>query len=104
MEFLLLKVAPNVATILVFVMYLPQILLTYKTKDVKGQSLTFWTTLTVTLGCTVLYQIGTIVFLGAGISGFVSQLANTVFALIIAIMVIIYKNNNDKNDDNNAAA
>lgn len=98
MRFLLLTLAPLVSSTLMFVVYIPQVYLTFKTKNVKGQAKSFWTILSIILIGTVLQQIGMIAYLGANSSGLITQVVNLMFSILMMAMVLIYSKNNHDDD------
>lgn len=96
MQQLLLTISPLVSMILITVSYLPQIKLTIKTKNVKGQSLGFWAILTGALIGTTFQQVGLISYSGVtNYLGLITQAINLLFAVWMLVMVIMYKNDDD---------
>ncbi|WP_028125279.1 PQ-loop domain-containing transporter [Eremococcus coleocola] len=91
MKKLLLTWAPLVSAVCITISYLPQLWLTFTTHNVSGQSLGFWTLLVISLFGLVLQQYGLIRYEGnKSYVGFITQLINFSFALIMLIMVIIF--------------
>lgn len=88
---LLLNVAPSIAGIAITVSYLPQLWLTFSTRNVAGQSLSFWAILDIALLGLFLQQIGMLKythsknFMGALVQG-----VNLVFALMMTVMVVLF--------------
>lgn len=91
MEKLLLTYLPTLGTFFMIYSYLPQIYLTYSTKNVTGQSLQFWVVLTLGLLSMVGQQIGLIKYRGAkSYVGLIFQSINTVLAIVMLIAVLIF--------------
>lgn len=87
-----LTVAPAIAGIILTISYLPQIYQTYTTKDVTGHSLTFWILLNISLSGFVAQQWGMIKYKGnKEYGGFIVQLLNLFFGLVMLIGVLIFK-------------
>lgn len=86
----LLNLLPNVAGILLGVCYIPQIVKTYKTKNVSSMSLSFWAILNVAL--TLLVANAVVVFLTKGVWGLViMESFNELLALVMLILVTKYR-------------
>lgn len=95
MEFFLLNVLPQIGTILIGAMYIPQIIKTHKTKDVTGMSLTFWIMLAVALS--VLTVNASVIFATFGTFGFlITEVVNLSLALVVLIQVLKYRKKEDK--------
>lgn len=95
MEFFLLNVLPQVGTLLIGAMYIPQILKTHKTKDVSGMSMAFWIMLVIALS--VLTVNATTIFVMFGTFGFlITEIVNLSLAVIVLIQVLKYKNKGEK--------
>lgn len=97
MKTLLLTVAPMIAMVAITLSYLPQLKMTYKTKDVSGQAVGFWMLLTVALVGTTAQQLGTVLFEGVrNYSGLITQSVNLLFSSIMLFMVTKYRNKGEK--------
>lgn len=91
MKKLLLSWGPTVALFLMLASYIPQLVLTYTTQNVEGQSLVFWILLTGGLFFIALQQYGMIKYNGAKeYMGFVFQALNTLLAFAMLVGVIIF--------------
>lgn len=92
MEFFLLNVLPQIGTILIGLMYVPQIIKTHKSKDVTGMSLAFWIMLVVALS--VLTLNASVIFVVHGTFGYlITEVVNLALAIVVLIQVIKYKDN-----------
>lgn len=92
MKTFLLDLAPLVAIGFITVCYIPQIIKTIKTKDVKGQSLAFWIMLDIALLGNVLQQVGLIQFMGnTRYLGLIEQSINLSLAILQTGLIIKYK-------------
>jgi uncharacterized protein with PQ loop repeat len=86
----LLNILPTIAGILLGVTYIPQIMKTYKTKDVSSMSLSFWIILNCALLCLVVNA--EVVFLTKGVWGLIAtEVFNEGLALVMLIMVLKYR-------------
>lgn len=96
MEFFLLNILPQIGTILIGLMYVPQIIKTHKTKDVTSMSLAFWIMLTMAL--TVMTINATAIFVLTGAFGFlITEIVNLVLAIVVLWQVLIYRKTTQKN-------
>lgn len=90
MNALLLELLPILATVFLTACYLPQIIKTYKTKDVSSMSLVFWIMLAVALG--LLWTNAFMIFMAFGTFGYlVTETLNLGLALIVLGQVIKYR-------------
>lgn len=90
-EKLLLTYLPIVGTLAMLVSYFPQLILTYTTKNVEGQSLSFWIMLVIGLFSMLMQQIGFIKYKGVKeYTGLIFQVLNTVLALAMLLGVLIF--------------
>ena len=88
---IVLKYLPMLGTVAMIISYLPQLYLTYSTKNVEGQSLTFWVLLVIGLLSMVSVQWGMIKYEGAkSISGLVFQLINTFLASLMIVAILLF--------------
>ena len=79
----------NLATLLMVVSYLPQLAIAWGTKNVQGQSLTFWLLLSFSLGILTLQQL--VNFLkGCKVNGLIFQAINFSLAVMMLIAVIVF--------------
>lgn len=87
----LLNLLPTVAGILLGICYIPQIVKTFKTKDVKSISLPFWSILNVALLLMVVNAI--VVFMTSGVWGYlVVEAFNMGLSFVMLILVLRYRN------------
>lgn len=92
MKKFLLQYAPMVGTVFMIYSYIPQIFLTYSTKNVEGQSIQFWVMLTLGLLSMVGQQIGMIKYEGAkSKTGLIFQSINTILALVMLVGVLLFR-------------
>lgn len=90
-EKLFLTYLPIVGTVAMLVSYFPQLLLTYTTKNVEGQSLSFWCLLVIGLFSMLMQQIGFIKYKGVKeYTGLIFQTLNTALALAMLLGVLIF--------------
>ena len=93
----LLDYLPIAASVFLTVCYLPQIIKTYRTKDVSGISLPFWMFLNVALSLMLVNSI--VIFIEFGTWGYmVTEIINESLAFIMLVMVLRYRKiiNNEK--------
>lgn len=89
---IVLTYLPIVGTIAMIVSYLPQLYLTYSTKNVEGQSLSFWVLLVIGLISMVSVQWGMIKYEGAkSKTGLVFQLINTFLASLMIVAILLFR-------------
>lgn len=82
---------PLIAGILLAVCYTPQLLRTYRTKDVSSFSLTFWVILDVALFCFVINALS-LIALGSGSYGYlIAELLNLSMSMAMTIMILKYR-------------
>lgn len=95
MEFFLLNILPQLGTLLIGAMYIPQIMKTHKTKDVTGMSVAFWIMLVVALS--VLTVNATTIFITFGTFGFlITEVVNLTLALVVLFQVLKYRKKKDE--------
>jgi uncharacterized protein with PQ loop repeat len=86
----LLNLLPTIAGILLGICYIPQIRMTYRTKNVEGMSVAFWIILNFALSFLVVNAI--VVFITSGVWGYmVTELFNEGLAFITLMMVLKYR-------------
>lgn len=87
---ILLNTLPLIATVFMTLCYIPQIVQTFKTKDVTGISLSFYVLLNISL---VLLLVNSyLLFLSNGNFGYViSYIINEALALLMLILVLKYR-------------
>lgn len=83
-------IAPSLATILISIAYLPQIIKTYKTKSVDDLSLGFWVLIVGFLICMVS-NATFLLITAAGLGYFLTELANFLLAAVVLGQIIYYK-------------
>lgn len=89
---ILLNVLPVIATVFMVICYLPQIIKTYKTKDVTGISLPFWIMINIAL--TILLINSILLYTTNGNFGYVvTYIFNEGLAFVTLILVIKYRKN-----------
>lgn len=90
MNQLLLNFLPVLATFLIGISYLPQLKVTYTTKNVEGQSIMFWIILISALFINVLREF--YLFYSSGTyGGLLTQGLNFALALAMLIGILLYK-------------
>ena len=90
-EKLLLTYLPMLSLVLITVSYAPQLILTYTTQNVEGQSVEFWVLLSLALLITIGQQVGMIKYRGANsYVGLISQSLNFVLAVAMLVGVVIF--------------
>lgn len=91
MIYFLLNVLPQIGTVLIGAMYIPQIMKTYKTKDVSSMSFAFWLMLVCALSVLTINAI--VVFIVFGTYGFlITEAVNLTLALVVFIQYLKYRN------------
>lgn len=86
----LLNILPTIAGIFLGICYIPQIIKTLRTKDVKSLSLPFWIILNIALVFLVINAI--VVFRTTGVWGYlVTETFNEGLALVMLILVLKYR-------------
>lgn len=96
MTYILINILPMLAIPLLTLGYIPQVVKTYRTKDVRGISKTFWFMLSAALACVLTAQITAFVVYGTwGLM--VKEIINFIPAVAMAIMVVKYSKE-DSND------
>lgn len=92
MTTLLLTIAPLISAVAITVSYIPQLRLTFKTKNVTGQSVTFWVLLNIALLGLFLQQLGLILYAGnTNLMGLMTQGLNLLCASVMLVMVANYR-------------
>lgn len=92
----MLEIAPTISGVLIVISYWPQIWTTLSTKDVSGQSVSFWILLCLSLLGFTIQQAGMIIFRENKeetpvLSGVIAQGLNLAFALIMLVLVVWFK-------------
>jgi uncharacterized protein with PQ loop repeat len=91
----MLNLLPTIAGILLGICYVPQIIKTYMTKDVRSMSTAFWIILNVAL--TFLAINAVVVYKTSGVWGYMlTETFNEGLALVTLIMVLKYRKNDKK--------
>lgn len=85
----LLSVLPTVSSITMIIAYAPQLLLTYSTQNVTGQSTAFWALLSVTTFGFLMRELSVIKTEQGSWSGLISQVLNFTgtFAMLVACLI-----------------
>ena len=95
--YFLMNILPTFAAPLLLAGYIPQIIKTYKTKDVTGISKSFWVMLSTALACVLIAQITAFVTVGTwGLM--VKEIINFIPAFAMMIMVLKYGGKNHKGE------
>lgn len=82
---------PMIAGFLLMICYTPQLLKTFRTKNVEGFSVMFWVVLSAALACFVLNALS-LLALGSGSIGYlISELLNLSMALTMLVMILVYR-------------
>lgn len=80
----------NIATFFLVIAYLPQVIKTFKSKNVVGISLPFWVLINIALTCLLINAI--FVFLQYGTYGYlIAEAFNESLAFIMLVMVLRYR-------------
>lgn len=87
---LLLNYLPIVAVVLITVSYIPQVRLTYGTKNVEGQSLSFWVLLNTSLFINTMRELMLFSVHGT-YGGLLTQGINLFFGVTVMLGVIMYR-------------
>ena len=91
----MLNLLPTIAGILLGICYVPQLIKTFRMKDVRSMSTAFWIILNVAL--TFLAINAVVVFKTSGVWGYMlTETFNEGLALVQLIMVLIYRENDNK--------
>lgn len=81
---------PNIATFLLVICYLPQIVSNAKTKNVEGINPWFFIILVLSLSMFLAYNI--LLFIKFGVYfGIITEAANVLLAVVVLIQVFIYR-------------
>lgn len=84
----------SLATFFLVVAYIPQVIQTYKTKNVEGISLTFW--LLISIALTLLLINSIVVFVKYGTYGYmITESFNSALAYVMLVMVVRYRKGNE---------
>lgn len=94
---LLLNGLPTIATVILVIAYVPQIIKTYRTKDVTGVSLLFWVLMNIALSLMLVNAIT--IFIQFGTWGYaITEIANLSLAAVMFVMVIVYREKGEEGD------
>lgn len=85
-----LDILPLLATIFLTICYLPQLIKTYKTKDVSSMSLPFWIMLNIALSLLLANSV-ILAFLYGSWGYMVSYIFNEGLAFLMLLMVVKYR-------------
>lgn len=90
MENFLLNILPSIAGVVLVLCYLPQIITTIKTKDVKSMNLWFWVILSIAIFMLVIN--GLAIFIVHGTWGYLlTEVMNFSLAIVMLVLVIKYR-------------
>lgn len=85
------NIIPSIAGILLAICYTPQLIRTFKTKNVESFSLKFWIILDIALLCFVINALS-LLALGSGSYGYLfAELLNLTMSMALTIMIIKYR-------------
>lgn len=87
---ILVILAGLIASPLLVISYVPQIIQIKKTKNVEGINLSFWYILDASLLCFVILALDSYLKTGQWVL-LVSQFLNLIFALIVTFQVLFYR-------------
>lgn len=91
-------IAPTLATILISIAYLPQIIKTFKTKKVDDLSLGFWVLIVSFLVC-MLSNATYLLLTANGVGYFLTELANFTLAVVVLVQILYYKRKNKEKSE-----
>lgn len=81
---------PSIATVFLVVAYVPQVIQTFKTKNVDGISMSFWLLINIALSLMLVNAIKT--FIDTGAWGYmVAEIFNEGLAFVMLIMVLKFR-------------
>jgi uncharacterized protein with PQ loop repeat len=90
LRFFAYNIAPTLATILISITYIPQIIKTYKTKSVEDLSLLFWVILNMFLLCMWTNSLFSLID-SKNIGYFITETINWGLALVVLIQILKYR-------------
>lgn len=91
----LLDIVPSIATVFLVAAYIPQVVKTFRTKDVSGVSLPFWVLINVALSLLLINAIT--IYVKFGTFGYlVAEAFNEGLAFVMLVMVLVYRKKDDK--------
>lgn len=86
----LLNILPSLAGVVLGICYIPQIVYTFKTKNVESMSLGFWSILNVAIFMLLINSI--VIFIEFGTWGYMlTELFNFILAFVMLVLVLKYK-------------
>lgn len=86
----LLNILPSIATVFLVAAYIPQVVKTYRTKDVSGVSLPFWVFINIALSAMLINAIT--IFIKFGTWGYmVTEIFNEGLAFVMLVMMLKYR-------------
>lgn len=89
---IIVSIAKVLATPLLALGYIPQIISLYKTKKTEGISINFWYILNLGLLCMFILSLD--IFVGTGsVSMLIAQSFNLGLAIVVMVQVIYYRKN-----------
>lgn len=93
LRFFAYNIGPTLATILISITYIPQIIKTYKTKSVKDLSIWFWIILNMFLFCMWTNSLFSLID-SKNIGYFITETINWTLAIVVFVQILIYRKNN----------
>jgi uncharacterized protein with PQ loop repeat len=88
----------SLATFFLVIAYIPQVVRTYKTKEVEGISLQFWVLINVAL--TLLLVNAIVVYIKYGTYGYlITETFNEGLAFVMLVMVLKYRKKSRKGNE-----
>lgn len=95
MSVFLLNLLPTIAGVILGICYIPQIIKTYKTKNVDNISLSFWIILNIALSLLVVNALA--IFITTGVWGYlVTEIFNELLAFVMLVLVAKYRKKKEK--------
>ena len=96
--YILLNIVPMFAIPLLTLGYIPQLIKTYRTKDVRGISKAFWVMLSGALFCVLVAQVTSFVVYGTwGLM--LKEIINFIPAFAMMVMVFLYSKNHPTTEE-----
>jgi uncharacterized protein with PQ loop repeat len=84
------NIAPTLATILISITYIPQIVKTYKTKSVEDLSFWFWVILNMFLFCMWTNSLFSLIDSG-NVGYFITETINWALAIVVFMQILKYR-------------
>lgn len=96
MEYFLLNLLPLISGIVLTISYVPQIITTYRTKDVTGIDKRFWILISIALSGLAV-STGAVWYYTGSFGNFITESANAILAIIMLVLVFMYRKRMIKN-------